>query len=117
MLAVETDLWTDSTWMVDSTPVERARSRGAAKRSELAGWVGYVYCASHSRFFWGLRLSAHRPGLPITWALANPNSRTAKSLMTVLDHDPSVLTDRPDLLIIATALNTQPSTRSNPSAS
>jgi hypothetical protein len=24
-----------------------------AKRSDLAGWAGYGYCASHSRFYWG----------------------------------------------------------------
>ena len=51
MLAVDTDLWTDATWIIDSTPVECARSREAAKRSELAGWAGYGYCSSHSRFF------------------------------------------------------------------
>ena len=27
-----------------------------AKRSDLAGWADYGYCASHSRCFWGLRL-------------------------------------------------------------
>ena len=27
-----------------------------SKRSDLAGWAEYGYCASHSRFFWGLRL-------------------------------------------------------------
>jgi hypothetical protein len=37
MLAVDTDLWTDTTWVVDSTPVECARSREATKRSELGG--------------------------------------------------------------------------------
>jgi len=36
LLAIDTDLWTDATWVVDSTPVECARSREAAKRSELA---------------------------------------------------------------------------------
>jgi hypothetical protein len=42
--------------VIDSTPVECARSREAARRSELAGWAEYGYCASHSRYFWGLRL-------------------------------------------------------------
>jgi len=31
-------------------------SRPTVKRSEVAGWAAYCYCASHSRFFWGLRL-------------------------------------------------------------
>jgi len=70
MLATDTDLWTDPVWVVDSTPVECARSRptahrapgtghrapGTGHRSNLAGWAGYSYCPSHSRFFWGLRL-------------------------------------------------------------
>jgi hypothetical protein len=102
MLALDTDLWTDATWVVDSTPVECGRSRETAKRSELAGWAGYGYCSSHSRFFWGLRLHLIcTPGLPVTWALANPKLDERQVLMAVLDHDPSVLADRPGLLIIA----------------
>src|SRR4051794_29349502 len=56
VLARDTTLWTDDVWVVDSTPVECARSREAVARSDLAGWAEYGYCASHSRFFWGLRL-------------------------------------------------------------
>jgi hypothetical protein len=52
VLALDTTLWTDDVWVVDSTPVECARSREAAARSDLAGWAEYGYCASHSRFFW-----------------------------------------------------------------
>jgi hypothetical protein len=37
-------------------------SRSAVQRSELAGWAGYGYCASHSRFFWELRLYLVRRG-------------------------------------------------------
>jgi hypothetical protein len=50
-VARDTDLWTDGVWLVDSTPVECARSRPTVKRSNLAGWAGYSYCASHSRWF------------------------------------------------------------------
>lgn len=62
----------DSLWLVDSTPVECGRSRLTAQRSELAGWAEYGWCASHSRYFWGLRLHlvATAAGLPIAWALA-----------------------------------------------
>ena len=56
VLARDTTLWTDDVWVVDSTPVECGRSRETAQRSDLAGWAEYGYCASHSRFFWGLRL-------------------------------------------------------------
>ena len=56
MLAGDTDLWADPVWLVDSTPVECARSRPTVARSDLAGIAGYSYCPSHSRWFWGLRL-------------------------------------------------------------
>jgi hypothetical protein len=55
MLAIETTLWADDVWVVDSTPVECGRSRETVKRSDLAGWAQYGYCASHSRYFWGLQ--------------------------------------------------------------
>ena len=53
MIACDTALWSDDVWVMDSTPVECGRSRQAAKRSALAGWATYGYCASHSRWFWG----------------------------------------------------------------
>jgi hypothetical protein len=70
-VASDTALWSDDVWVVASTPVECGRSRETAKRSELAGWAQYGYCASHSRWFWGLRLhlvcTLH--GLPVAFAL------------------------------------------------
>jgi Transposase DDE domain len=103
VLAADTDLWTDPVWVVDSTPVECARSRPTVKRSNLAGWAGYGYCASHSRFFWGLRLHlvCTPAGLPITWALADPKLDERQVLMAILDHDPTLTADRPSLTIIA----------------
>jgi hypothetical protein len=97
------DLWTDPVWVVDSTPVECARSRSTVHRSDLAGWAGYGYCASHSRYFWGLRLHLICPpaGLPVTWALADPTLDEHQVLMAVPDHDPALLTQRPGLVVIA----------------
>jgi hypothetical protein len=43
----DTSITADDVWIVDSTPVECARSRETVKRSELAGWAEYGYCASH----------------------------------------------------------------------
>lgn len=65
-LARDTTLWSDDVWVVDSTPVECGRSRETVKRSDLAGWAQYGYCASHARYFWGLRLhwSAHCTACP-----------------------------------------------------
>jgi hypothetical protein len=48
----------DGLLLIDSTPVECARSRETVKRSALSEVAGYGYCASHSRWFWGLRLHA-----------------------------------------------------------
>lgn len=66
----DTDRWTDPVWTVDSTPVECARSRPTVKLSEPAGWAGYSYCRSHSRWSWGLRLHlvCTPAGLPVTAA-------------------------------------------------
>ena len=41
MLAVDTAVWSDDTWLIDSTPVECGRSRPTAKRSDLVGWADY----------------------------------------------------------------------------
>ncbi len=102
-VAADTDLWSDATWVVDSTPIECGRSRPTVRRSQLAGWAGYGYCASHSRWFWGLRLHliCTRAGLPITWALATPKIDERQVLTAVLDHDPDLLAGRPGLLIVA----------------
>ncbi|GAA2809778.1 hypothetical protein GCM10020219_097040 [Nonomuraea dietziae] len=64
MLAADTTLWSDDVWMADSTPIECGRSRETAKRSQLAGWAQYGYCASHSRYFWGLHARAGPVGFP-----------------------------------------------------
>ncbi|MFF5172223.1 IS982 family transposase [Micromonospora sp. NPDC000089] len=102
VLAEDTDLWADTVWLVDSTPVECARSRPTVKRSHLAGWAHYSYCASHSRWFWGLRLHliCTPAGLPITWALAAANLDDRAVLTAILDHDPDLHTTRHDLLIV-----------------
>ncbi len=78
----------DSLWLVDSTPVECGRSRQTAKRSELAGWAEYGYCASRSRYFWGLRLHlvATASGLPITWAPAPATTDERRIALEMLAH-------------------------------
>jgi hypothetical protein len=71
VLAESADQWSDGVWLVDSTPVECGRSRVTAKRSEVAGFAEYGYCASHSRYFWGLRLHlvATLGGLVVGWVV------------------------------------------------
>jgi DDE family transposase len=46
----------DDLVLVDSTPVECARSLETTRRSQLADAADYGYCVSHSRYFWGFRL-------------------------------------------------------------
>lgn len=89
LLARDTDLWYDDVWLADSTPVECARSRETVKRSELAGWAAYGYCASHSRYFWGLRLHllCTPAGLPVSWALASPKADEREVLRALLATD------------------------------
>jgi hypothetical protein len=61
--------------LLDSTPVPCGQSRETRKRSELAGWAAYGYCASHSRYFWGLRLYllCAPDGMPVSFCLAPAN--------------------------------------------
>lgn len=101
MLAADTTLWSDDVWIVDSTPVECGRSKDTVRRSDLAGRAEYGYCASHSRYFWGLRLhlvcTLH--GLPIGFALAGAKADERQVLLDVL-HDPALAAGRPRQIII-----------------
>ena len=100
-LAAGTSLWTDDVWVVDSTPVECARSRETVKRSDLAGWAQYGYCASHSRWFCGLRLhlvtTLH--GLPVGFALAGAKADERQVLLGIL-ADPALAPGGPGQVII-----------------
>ncbi len=91
-LAADTSVVTDDVWVVDSTPVECARSRETVKRSDLAGWAEYGYCASHSRFFWGLRLhlvcTLH--GLPVGWALTGAKADERHVLADIVAQTPAL---------------------------
>lgn len=71
----------DDLLLVDSTPVECARSRETVKRggqsslaNALSNAADYGYCASHSRLFWGFRLHAlfALDGTPRALALTSP---------------------------------------------
>ncbi len=96
VLARDTTMWTDDVWVVDSTPVECGRSRETARRSDLAGYAEYGYCASHSRYFWGLRLHliATLHGLPVGFALTGAKADERQVLLSVLAADPGLLDDR-----------------------
>jgi hypothetical protein len=102
ILARDTSHWTDDVWVVDSTPVECARSREAVHRSDLAGRAEYGYCASHSRYFWGLRLHmlATLHGLPVGFALTGAKADERTVLLDILHTDPTLSAPRPGQIII-----------------
>jgi hypothetical protein len=64
----------DELVLVDSTPVECARSLETTRRSQLGDAADYGYCASHSRHFFGFRLHAlfAPDGTPRALALTSP---------------------------------------------
>ena len=84
--------WNDDLWLVDSTPVECGRSRDTVKRSDLAGWATYGYCASHSRFFWGLRLHliTTPSGLPVAYALAGAKTDERDTALDMIALNPEL---------------------------
>jgi len=102
LLAVDTSVWTDDVWVVDSTPVECGRSRETARRSDLAGWAEYGYCASHSRYFWGLRLHlvCTLQGLPVAFALAGAKADERDVLQGMLTAGPELAASRPGQTLI-----------------
>jgi len=79
--------------LIDSTPVPGGASRETAHRSDLGGQDaggGYGYCASHSRYFWGMRLYlvATVEGMPVMWCLAHPklDERDVTAALLQVDH-------------------------------
>ena len=66
----------DDLVLIDSTPVECARSVETVRRSALSDAAGYGYCRSHSRWFYGFRL---------LWSprrTARPGPRSSPALIT-----------------------------------
>ena len=62
--------------------------RETVKRSDLAGVASYGYCASHSRWYWGLKLYLVTTvdGMPIAWCLADPKLGEREVAAELLDH-------------------------------
>jgi len=101
-LGMDTSLWTDDVWIVDSTPVQCGCSRETVTRSDVAGWAQYGYCASHSRYFWGLRLhlvcTLH--GLPVMFAIAGAKAEEREVLLAMLETDAVLVNGRPGQTLI-----------------
>jgi len=88
-LAVCCPSWFDDLWITDATPVPCGMSRETVKRSDLAGHASYGYCASHSRWYWGLKLYlvCAGDGMPIMWCLADPKIGEREVLAALLDNN------------------------------
>jgi Transposase DDE domain len=87
--------WHDDLLLADSTPVECARSRETVKRAgsnSLGGAISdaadYGYCASHSRYFWGLRLHTLMApdGTPRAMALTSPKEGEREVCLRLLER-------------------------------
>jgi len=76
----------DNLVLVDSTPVECARSVETTRRSDLAEAADYGWCASHSRFFWGFRLHGlfALDGTPRALTLTSPKASERDVCLTLL---------------------------------
>ncbi|WP_410626953.1 IS982 family transposase [Amycolatopsis sp. cmx-8-4] len=81
--------WFDDLWITDATPVPCGMSKETVKRSELAGHANYGYCASHSRWYWGLKLYlvCTGDGMPVMWCLADPKIGEREVLAALLDNN------------------------------
>ncbi len=101
-LGMDTSLWSDDVWILDSTPVQCGCSRETVTRSDVAGWAQYGYCASHSRYFWGLRLhlvcTLH--GLPVMFAVAGAKADEREVLLAMLEIDAALVSSRPGQTVI-----------------
>ena len=89
--------------LLDATPVPCATSRQTVRRSELAGWANYGYCAAHSRWYWGLKLYllATPEGMPVTWCLADPKIGEREVAAELLDHAAHCGALHPGMIVLA----------------
>ena len=74
--------------VVDSTPVECARSVETVRRSQLGDAADYGYCRSHSRYFWGFRLHGlfALDGTPRAIALTSPKRDERDVCLELIDR-------------------------------
>ncbi len=86
-LATMCPSWSDGLRLIDATPVPCGTSRQTVRRSELAGWANYGYCAAHSRWYWGLKLYliCTAEGMPVAWCLADPKIGEREVAADLLD--------------------------------
>ena len=101
-LAREVPSWHDPVRLIDATPVPCGASRETVKRSELAGWAAYGYCAAHSRWYWGLKLYlvSTPDRMPVAWCLASLRLGEREVAAELLAHAARTGALRPGLILI-----------------
>jgi hypothetical protein len=102
-LAVAGPSWCDQWRLLDATPVPCGASRQTVRRSDLAGWAGYGWDRSHSRWYWGLKLYllACPDGMPVAWCLANPTIGEREVAEALLERAARQQVLRPGLVVLA----------------
>jgi Transposase DDE domain len=95
--------WDDQLRLLDATPIPCGTSRQTARRSQLAGWANYGYCAAHSRWYWGLKLYllATPDGMPVTWCLADPKIGERDVAEELLAHARDTGALRDQMIVLA----------------
>ena len=95
--------WDDGLRLLDATPVPCGASRQTVKRSALAGWAGYGYCAAHSRWYWGLKLYllTSAEGMPAAWCLADPKLGEREVAAELLSHARDTGALRDQMIVLA----------------
>jgi Transposase DDE domain len=95
--------WADGLRLIDATPVPCGTSRQTVRRSELAGWANYGYCAAHSRWYWGLKLYllTTPEGMPVAWCLADPKLGEREVAQDLLGHARDTGALRPGMIVLA----------------
>jgi len=102
-LAVLCPSWDDELRLLDATPVPCGTSRQTVRRSELAGWASYGYCAAHSRWYWGLKLYllTTAEGMPVAWCLASPKLGEREVAQELLERASEEGTLRAGMIVLA----------------
>ena len=100
-LARDTSLWADDVWMADSNPRGMRPVSGRRPPQRLGRMRPVRHCASHSRYFYGLRLhllwTLH--GLPVGFALASDRADDRQALLAIL-HDAELAALLPGQVLI-----------------
>jgi hypothetical protein len=89
-LAAETLGANDELRLLDTTPLPCGQSLETTRRSELAPWAGFGYCAAHSRRYWGFKLVllCALDGTVCDFDLVAANSGERQAALVLLEANP-----------------------------